>query len=415
MPTAATARPAVSGLSMSGILDPVSLPEFLDKHWEKEHLLLKRDNPGHYGSIFGFADIDRYLTVAAKNSNTWMSLGSTGDDGRISMRKMRIQDTRQKDLFKAFHSGSTIMLDSIDQCWPAAAELAAVFGDAFSALVKVNAYITPPGFQGAPIHPDIQDVFALQMEGSKEWYIFDDRCYEPVENLTLMDFIGKQRHAYPDDLAIKERSMLETGDFLYIPRGLVHKAVAPADSPSIHLAVCVTPYYWVDFMKAAVEVASTVQKPLSDALPVGFERSDEARDAMRERFKAAVAGLLDDDAIFDRTLMVMRQARVAGSAQAGDGQLQQIVDMEKITADTLMVKRPGHPCTSRADAKGAVLIFGPGGQMGGPPSLKDAFAFICENATFRVGDLPGALSDGSKITVVKRLVRDGLLRADWSA
>lgn len=408
MPTAAAQ--IKSGLSMENILAPLSVPEFLDTHWQKEHLFLKERGAEHYGSIFGFTDIDRYLTVAANNPSARMALGITGEDDKVRMTQMRVQDVQQKDLFKAFHSGSTIMLDSINQSWPAAAELAALFSDAFSALVKVNAYITPPGFQGAPIHPDIQDVFALQMEGSKEWYIFEERTYEPVENLTLMDFIGKQRHAYPDDLAIKEKTFVYPGDLLYIPRGLVHKAVAPSDSPSIHLAVCVTPFYWVDFMKAAVEVASTAQQPFSDPLPVAFDRSDDSRQSMRERFSSLI-GDLDRDEVFERTLAVMRQSRGASTMQVGDGHLKQIVDIDDLDADTVVTRRSGHLCSTQANEQGAVLIFGPNARMGGPPSLKEAYAFICDNVSFRIGELPGPISESSKVTVIKRLIRDGLLRA----
>ena len=38
-----------------------------------------------------------------------------------------------------------------------------------------------------------------------------------------------------------------------------------------------------------------------------------------------------------------------------------------------------------------------------------ALEFIAQASRFKVGDLPGSLSDNSKLTVARRLVRDGML------
>ena len=143
------------------LLSPVSSEEFLERYWEKEHLLIQDRPADHYGDLFSFADVDRYLRVAANNPAARMSV--LGDGG--PMRKVPVRGAEIGDLYRAFDGGATVMLDSIDRSWPPAAALVESLSAALGAAVKVNVYMTPPGRQGAPLHPDIQDVLVLQLAG----------------------------------------------------------------------------------------------------------------------------------------------------------------------------------------------------------------------------------------------------------
>ena len=328
------AGPAVSA---ARLLAPLSLPEFLARHWGREHLVLHRSDPSHYSGLFSFEDVDRYLALAGRDPAAQAAVGQAG----APPRSLRLQGLDARELYGQFQAGATVMLEAIERFWPAAAELAADLGEALGARVKVNVYLTPPGRQGAPIHPDVQDVFVLQLEGAKDWYVYDEAAHEPVATLAFAPHIGRRAPGYEREPPLAERTLLERGDLLYLPRGRVHRAVAPAATPSLHWAVCVTPVYWVDVLKAAVELASADHPELARPLPPHFERDPALREALRPLFAEAL-GLVAEHASFDRTADLFAQAaRARGRAYPADGHFGQLVRLGEIAADTVMERRRG--------------------------------------------------------------------------
>lgn len=396
--------------SIAHVLAPVPLQEFVDRYWGRRHLLVRRDDPDHYDSLFSYADVDRYLALAAKGAaGGRVSIGRAGQIAKTA----RAHEVAARDLYRAVQDGHTVMLDSIDRYWLPAADLAAELGEAFSARVKVNVYMTPPGFQGAPIHPDIQDVFVLQMEGAKEWYIYDEVAYEPVESLEHIHFLDHPPLAYPEEPPLAERTLLEKGDLLYLPRGVVHRAVAPATTPSLHLTVCVNTFYWVDLLKAAVEAHSADHPELGRSLAPGFDRDAAARDSMRGTFEALLRQLAEQ-ASFDRAVDLLARARGAAVSFPADGHFEQLFRVDEIGPDTVLERRHGLSCRLEPAEGAVVLRFGPG-QMKAPAALAPALAFVCEQSRFRVRELPGGMSDESRLVLARRLVREGLLRAELPA
>lgn len=57
-----------------------------------------------------------------------------------------------------------------------------------------------------------------------------------------------------------------------------------------------------------------------------------------------------------------------------------------------------------------ISIQFPGNEVRGPGWLEPAYRFIAETETFAVKDLPDSLSDNAKLVLVRRLIREGLLR-----
>ncbi len=398
-----TAEPTAA--TVERILSPVPVRQFLDDYFGRRHLVLHRKDPDYYGRLFRFADVDRYLAVAAKSADAWLSLGK---GGKVTHR-VRAQEVDVRDLYTAVNGGSTVLLESTDRCWPPTAELAAGLSRALSARVKVNVYMTPPGQQGAPIHPDVQDVFVLQMEGAKEWHIYGDRIYEAVETLEHVDTLGYSRPALPQEPALAEQTLLEAGDLLYLPRGVLHRAVAPPDRPSLHLTVCVTSTYWVDFLKVAVEALSLDHPELAGALAPGFEHDPAVRDRLRTDFSSLLRRLAEH-ASFDRTADVFARARTQAEANPADGHFEQILHLGEITADTLVERRPGRPVRVEVAGDTSRLEFG-AAHIQAAAALAPAFEFVRDHPRFRVRELPDAMSAQSKLVLAQRLVREGLLRA----
>lgn len=402
-------RAAEASLRFEHVIAPLTRDRFFEEYWERRHLYIRREDSTHYGPLFTFADVDRWIAGAQGNPADLLLIVPPPGSGKRLERK-RLRDVHPGQLYAAFHGGHTLVIEDIQKSWPPVAQLAASLSAAFSARVHVNMYMTPAGFQGAPLHPDVQDVFVLQMEGAKDWFMYEQREELCLETLTYLQQIRAPVQRQMDEPPLIDRLTLRQGDFLYIPRGLPHKAMAPTDSPSLHLTVCITPVSWVDFLKAAVEVASIARPELAHAVNPGFLQDPEARQGLSERF-ADMLGLMTGAASFERTLdTVMRSAHPAPHYPA-DGHFAQLVRLDEIGPGTLMCRREGLAPRVERDADRATLAFA-AAHVGGPAVLGPALEHIRNHESFRVGDLPGELDDDSRVVLVRRLVREGLLRAE---
>jgi ribosomal protein L16 Arg81 hydroxylase len=396
------------GLRFEDVIAPLTLQEFFAGYWERRHLVIHREDTAHYGPLFSFADVDRWIAAAQSNPADLLLVVSPPGSGRKTERK-KLRDVSLGQLYATFHAGNTLVLENIEKSWEPVAALAASLAEAFSARVHVNLYMTPANAQGAPLHPDVQDVFVLQMEGAKDWYFYEQREGLCLETLTYLKELRGKVKPVMEEPPLLERTTLHQGDFLYIPRGLPHRAVAPADSPSLHLTVCITPVSWVDFLKAAVEVASIDRTDLTKAVSPGFLHGRQGSPGLAEEF-AAMLARFGQAASFERTLDTVTRARQQPPRYPADGHFAQLVRLGEVGPETLVHRRDGFtPVVELAD-DGASIRFA-GSPVAGPAVLGPALAHIRDHESFRVRDLPGEVDDESKLVLVRRLIRDGLLRA----
>lgn len=389
------------------LVAPVAPEEFLDAYWERRHLFLHRGDPDYYGTLFSFADVDRWISLAQAAPADLLLIVPPPDSGRKTERK-KLRDVSLGRLYAAFHAGNTLVLEGIQKHWPAVARLADSLREAFTAAVNVNLYMTPAGAQGAPVHPDVQDVFVLQVDGAKDWTLYEQREDLCLETLTYLREIRGNVLPRMEGLPLVGEARLEKGDFLYIPRGLPHKAVSPASGPSLHLTVCITPVSWVDFLKAAVEVASTTRPELARAVRPGFATRPEARRALSESF-AGMLRAFAESASCERTLGVLMQSRAQAPKYPADGHFAQLVRLGEVSPDSIAERREGMSCTVSRDNGAAAIRFA-ASNVSGPAALGPALEHIHDHARFRIGDLPGELDDEDKLVLVRRLIREGLLR-----
>ena len=92
----------------------------------------------------------------------------------------------------------------------------------FGTLVNANMYITNSGAKiSIPPHNDRQDVLIYQINGKKQWTMYEPEIKLPVLNLE----VGKGKKNMPiniNKLKFIKTVLLNPGDLLYIPRGMVH-------------------------------------------------------------------------------------------------------------------------------------------------------------------------------------------------
>jgi hypothetical protein len=94
------------------------------------------------------------------------------------------------------------------------------------------------------------------------------------------------------------------------------------------------------------------------------------------------------------------------------GQLQQLARLDEINDDTLVGRRLGATCLLEIDddSERLTVVLGDR-ELSMPLALEATMAAVLDRPNFRVGDLSEYLDDESRVVVVRRLIREGLLEA----
>ncbi|MGZ3748300.1 MAG: JmjC domain-containing protein [Pseudobdellovibrionaceae bacterium] len=137
----------------------------------------------------------------------------------------------KEQAYKGFDEGRTILVRHAEKAHPQMETIAKEFAHFFPGLVDVQLYYTPAGAEGFNWHYDVEDVFVLQSQGEKEFYLRPNT----ITPRPLPSVLPKDLHFELEPSRLEMRCLLKAGDWLYIPAGYWHKA--RAESLSFHLSV----------------------------------------------------------------------------------------------------------------------------------------------------------------------------------
>lgn len=366
---------------------------FVGEHWARAPLYRPQADAAAFADLFSLGDVDHILSSTTPRYPAFRMVKEGKQlDPRSYTRSGRVGGQPVDDLadpgsvYELFHNGATIVLQSLHRFWPPLTRLSRDLELALTHPVQVNAYITPPASQGLGVHHDEHDVFVLQVYGRKRWDVHDPD--------------GK-----PEDRLIVAE--LAPGDCLYIPQRFPHSAWTAATA-SVHLTVGVVPTTWEDVLRHAV--TSVVEDALSgEPLPAGFA-ADPA---------ALTAGVAEQLAEVRRRLDKLDPGAIA--AAAADrfwssrppllaGQLQQLLALEEIGEDTVVRRRPGAVCRLRQREDRLEVLLGDR-VLHMPERLAPVMQVILASDRLAIGDLAGHLDPPSRLVLVRRLVREGLLES----
>ncbi|KEG08929.1 lysine-specific demethylase NO66 [Trypanosoma grayi] len=130
--------------------------------------------------------------------------------------------------------------------------LISVMEEIFGCYCGLNSYWTAAGSQGFAPHYDDVDVFLLQLEGEKEW-----RLYDPPEAVDVLSRHSSEDYV-PQQLPQPTQTLcLVPGDVLYMPRGTVHQGRTFDHTHSLHVTFSANQMNtWADLIKCAVTHAA---------------------------------------------------------------------------------------------------------------------------------------------------------------
>jgi ribosomal protein L16 Arg81 hydroxylase len=393
-PTAATTAPpeAPGGAGAAALtLAPLTVEEFLERHWDQRPALLARDEAGRFDGLLSTAEAERLVGSTAIRTPAFrlvrdgvqLPLSSYTQD--IPWRPGSFTGTVVVDrVAEEFAAGATIVLQALHFSHLPVAEHCRGLELALGCPVQCNAYWTPAAAQGFAVHHDTHDVFVLQVSGRKRW-----RVYDPVLELPLRD--QKWSPELGDPGAPVMEFDLAPGDTLYLPRGWPHEAET-SETDSLHLTIGLHPPTRLDALRAALSACAD-DVEFRRALDPSGELPLELLDRLAERLRPAdVAGRA-------------RRSFVEGRRPIRPDALTQRARLASLGAQTLVRRRP----TVIADLRGGTLHF-EGRRVSFPPqALAALHALHGARGPLCADDLPGPLDAPGRLVLLRRLVREGYL------
>jgi lysine-specific demethylase/histidyl-hydroxylase NO66 len=355
---------------------------------------LPSGDPQGFDDLLSYADVDHIVSSTSLRTPAFrMVKGGKGLPLSSYTRSARTGSQRitgvidPPAVYREFEAGATIVLQGLQRYWLPLARFCRDLEIALGHPIQVNAYITPPGSQGLAVHSDEHDVFVLQVHGSKRW-----RVFRPVPKLPPTD----------DPVIDAE---VRRGDCLYIPRGFPHAASTQVDA-SAHLTVGILSYRWVDLLKDLVKEAAS-EEEFAEPLPLRFAEDPANLAALAEARLRSFQAWLDKQ---DPGESADRLARrfLTGRRPMLTGQLQELERLGSLDDSTSVRRRPGTMCVIRSQGDEISVLLGDR-ELRMPTWVQPSVEAVADGTGMRVGDLAAHLNAESRMVLVRRLVREGLL------
>jgi len=280
-------------MAIEKILQNTSLEEFLDRYYLK----VPYSEPGSGEAFKGLANwevLDRIL--AGRDPDVMV----VREEKRIEVEG--VPDGEQAREF--FSEGCTILVRSAEKHDRGLARLAKGFKKDFHAPVNVHLYFTPADHYGFGWHYDAEEVFLLQVHGSKEYSLRKNT----VNPWPVVETIPRDMK-YEQESSPVMTCHLEAGDWLYLPAGYWHKGVAATDSITLAVGVMAPSAIKIyDFLKQYL-LKSLMWR---QRLPVLGEREAAPAGEALLRFRALFSDLGDELNILLTDESVMREFLARG-------------------------------------------------------------------------------------------------------
>lgn len=348
------------------LISPVEPKKFFAKLWEKKPLLVKRKCPDYNAGWFSTSELDLILR---KNSLLFGENIDVVTYSRNGKRETHNPEGRAHAsvVWDHYQQGCSVRLlnpqSYSSRCWKMLSTLQEFFG----CFAGANVYLTPPGSQGFAPHYDDIEAFVLQLEGRKRWRLYDPRT--PTEVLPRYSSSNFEQDELGECIL---DTVLEPGDMLYFPRGVIHQAVTQDENHSLH--VTVSTYQkttWADLFEKMIPhtLAAAVEEDVEfrRGLPVGYLNhlgigNQDSVTEQRMSFLKTVSKLFDklkETALVDASVDQMaksflhdslppyvnddhlrRSCRGAGEHwRAQEGRVGGVVELEPETAVKILTKK----------------------------------------------------------------------------
>jgi len=360
-----------------------------------------------FDDLLSLSDVDHQLTGAGlRRPYVRVVADGVPVDPSAWTREARTGAIRTHDLvdpgrlLDLFANGSTIVLQSLQRWWAPLTRFCRELENTLGHAVQANAYLTPAGAAGLSPHHDTHDVFVIQLFGHKQWTVRQPLIEAPLA-----------RQHSDHEAAARQPVMLEAelhpGDCLYLPRGLIHSA-ATQNGTSLHLTIGVLATTVHDVLQRLVDRAAD-EETFRKALPPGFPSTIERRATL----KAIIADFsswldaIDLDRATEEDIEALTAIRTHRMPIL-EGHLLALTQLADLGDHTVVAARDHRRQPREAD--GFVLLDTGDRRLELPAALGPALQRLLDGAPHQVRELADLLDTRSRLVLVRRLVREGVLR-----
>lgn len=383
------------------IIAPHTIEDFFTNYHEKQMLHVRRDDDSYYNAVLTTTEISDYLdrqdifypslrivkngkeTPSAEYTMKGVPIGHHRKDGIINTEKA----------FALFNAGSTLVIQAGQRYFDNLSKCCLALSQKFNSPVQANLYITPQRSVGFNPHWDTHDVFVLQISGTKTWKLYGFEKELPTKNQA---FVSKGYSKEP-----LQTLQLSPGDFLYVPRGYVHDAMAD-DGISAHITIGVLSYTWARFFNEVFPQLEAL-KPFREAVPFW---KDDLTGIIQQKVELLKKSLSWLD--FDKGIEKLNSNYRKVQPQRLNSYFQSLLDEQKIAETTTLALNEGVILNLSESEESVVLkLFDK--TITFPQSAKEILNYILANKKFSVTALPGAMDIESRKVLITKLIKEAIV------
>lgn len=390
-------------MHLEEIIHPIDLQTFLLEYWGQRPLLIPNRDPRYFHSVLGPRDLEtfliqgriRYPEVRLVKRGQKIPFEMLYHTGWLnSVRPVDENHARITAIYEAYHEGYSLVVRA-EKVAPAIATLCRDIEEQLHHPVMSEVFSTPKGSQGSLLHTDQQDVFVLQISGTKNWKVFAPPA--SPSSIPLHEQVGEPLV----DVSV------QAGEMLYVPRGFPHEACTEPECSSLHISVGVYPLKWFDLAVQVLNLYAEKNHRLNDPLPVGFMSTDSTQiaDKIKDVFQA----------IHDRDIWLAALNRTANDfcyslRPLPDNQFLSLDELDVLDTENFFQRRSGMLSHLLVDQKSVTLSF-PGNRVTLPLKTLPVLEVIVKlKLPFTIHDLPANLDGKSRLVLIKHLVKAGYLQ-----
>lgn len=357
------------------LIGPERVGDFFARVYESEALVVHRDEPERFASLLSIDAVDRLVTSVDLREGQL----DLADASRRLMRSDYMDTSGYVDrgaVADHHRAGATIILQQAHQVEPSLGRFCRALEHVFSCHVQTNLYLTPPNAQGFKTHYDNHCVLVIQIAGEKAWRLYEKPVDTPFRGEAFE--LGKHQSG-----ELKQEFVLKAGDCAYVPRGLMHDAIASGSEPSLHVTVGLITRTWADLMLEAVSEVALRTPALRKSLPAGYASAGFDRAAARAKLRA-LAETVAREAQLDPALDLLADNFIR--SRAADNRFAVRDAARPVTASARFLAQPHTPHRIAEDGDKLVLIA-PGGDLDFPPDRRAALERALSGTPFTPAEL----------------------------
>lgn len=355
------------------ILAPLGVNDFFANSWETAHYHVLRNDPEYFAPLITPEDIEDFLSTRDVYFPDVQVVHHATDISRLDYT----DDARQVDPIKLSQfvaNGATLVVSKAHKQF---AELASLCRDVMQDLqmrCQANLYLSPPGNQGFRSHYDTHDVFILQVQGTKTFRFYPSDVELPFPD----DHYDPEQNPHTE---VSDSVTLNPGDTLYIPRGLVHDALAHPDEASLHITLGVFPVVVRDVLQEAIQVAAEQSVAYRRSVHAASVQASDATST----FKALMASVLDDNVLREAWSRIDDRLALETTALCDPMLSRQTPSLT--ATSTLVLNQAMTVNLERIEDQVKLRLMGQIICFTEP--MSGAVEWVCEQDSFRVDKVPG--------------------------